>query len=153
MRRALVIPGVVAAAGVAREAGACSCAPLSPCGLYRNADAVFVGDVVEIGKVSGAIWTTALQMRVVRAGKGAVEAGQLVAVEAPDDGSSKFGIDGGRAARFLRPQFYPAARERSTATAVEVRGGIVRLEPIVMRGALHRLHTRRHRVRRRDAAR
>jgi hypothetical protein len=49
----------------------------------------------------------------------------------------KIGIDGKESGQVpYRPQFYPAAPDRSTATAVEVRGGIVRLEPIVMRGAL-----------------
>lgn len=49
----------------------------------------------------------------------------------------RIGVDGEESGQVpYRPQFYPAARDRSTATAVEVRGGVVRLEPILMRGAL-----------------
>jgi hypothetical protein len=88
MRRALVVLGVVAAAGFAREAAACSCSGPSSCGIYGRADVVLVGDIVEIRPESGALMATAVKVRVVRAGKGGVEAGQLVAVGTPSESSS-----------------------------------------------------------------
>jgi hypothetical protein len=87
MRGILVALGVLIAAAVAREAAACSCSGLSSCEIYGRADAVFVGDVVAIDKTAGPRRTT-VQMRVVRTGKGAVEASRIVTVGAPSEDSS-----------------------------------------------------------------
>jgi hypothetical protein len=73
--------------GLADEASACSCMYLSPCALYGRSDAVFVGDVVEVGEEATNDWGRIVQVRVVRAGKG-VDAGQLVRLDVPSEGSS-----------------------------------------------------------------
>ena len=84
----LLVVSLVSLLGLADETAACSCAPTSPCSAYRTAGAVFVGDVVEVRNQGKDGWSSTVQMRVVRPGKGAIEAGQLVSVEVPGEDSS-----------------------------------------------------------------
>jgi hypothetical protein len=96
----LALMSLLSVLSLADETAACSCAPISPCGAYRTADAVFVGDVVEVRNQGKDGWSSTVKMRVVRLGKGAIEGGELVSVEVPGQDST-CGLDFGVGQRWI----------------------------------------------------
>lgn len=101
MRFTLVLViGLVTVLGLAEEAASCSCASIPPCSAYRTADAVFIGDVVEVRNAGRDAYSSAVQMRVVRPGKGGFEAGQLVTMHVPSQDST-CGLDFGIGQRWI----------------------------------------------------
>jgi hypothetical protein len=84
---------------VPRFVDACSCLAASPCQQVAAADAVFVGDVVEVtGPDSGRKRVT---MRVVRSHKGTPKAGETIVVAMPRGSSASCSLDVVVGARFV----------------------------------------------------
>jgi hypothetical protein len=97
---AVVVVGLLA---VPRLADACSCMAESACRQYGNAGAVFAGEIVEVTAApeSGPPRPKIARMRVARAYKGAVQVGQVVAVEMPAGSSASCSLDVEPGARFV----------------------------------------------------
>jgi translation elongation factor EF-G len=97
-----VLALLFALVAVPRTADACSCVALSPRQLYDQAEAVLVGDVLE---VSEAPRQKAVRVRVTRAYKGTMKAGETVVVTLPGGSSASCSLDlthGGRVVVFGR---------------------------------------------------
>jgi hypothetical protein len=95
MRWTVLFVSLILVAGFADETAACVCSSTSPCAAYGRADAVFIGDVVDV-RDTGKDGLAAVQLRVVQSGKGAPSAGQLVTVEAPEGTSCSLGFGDGQ---------------------------------------------------------
>jgi hypothetical protein len=88
---------------VPRLADACSCLAASPCRQYATAGAVFAGDVLEVtaGPESGRPTPKIARLRVVRAYKGPMRVGQVVAVEMPGGSSASCSLDIAKGSRYV----------------------------------------------------
>lgn len=82
-----------------RLADACSCVPMSSCQRFASADAVFVADVIDV--TEGATGPKRSRMRVVRAYKGTVKAGDEVTVTMPRGSSASCSLDVDAGDRYL----------------------------------------------------
>ncbi len=93
----LVVAGLFIAAPL--SADACSCMAASPCQQVAAADAVFVGDVLEVAEPgSGRKLVT---MRVVRGHKGTPKADETVTVAMPRGSSASCSLDAVVGARLV----------------------------------------------------
>jgi hypothetical protein len=81
---------VIAAVVLPRPAEACSCVAQTPAEIYERADAVFVGDVIEVAATPRRKTVT---LRIVRAYKGAVTDGETVKVTLPGGTSASCSLD------------------------------------------------------------
>jgi hypothetical protein len=107
---------------VPRFADACSCVAVSPCQQVAAADAVFVGDVLEVAEPgSGGKRVT---MRVVRGHKGTPKAGETVVVVMPGGSSASCSLEATVGARFVI-----LARVRDGALSTNLCSGSYRLAP------------------------
>jgi hypothetical protein len=85
----IVLAGLFAA--VPRSAAACSCMARSLCQQVAAADAVFVGDVLDV--VEPASGPKLVRVRVVRPYKGTPQAREAVTVEMPRGSSASCSLD------------------------------------------------------------
>lgn len=89
--RFVVVLGVLLV--VPRLADACSCLSASPCRQYRNAEAVFAGDVVSVAEPGPGNGPKVVRLRVARAYKGPTTVGEVVSVEMPSGSSAACSLD------------------------------------------------------------
>ncbi len=97
MLLSLVVAGLFVAAP--RSADACSCLAASPCQQVAAADAVFVGDVLEVAEPGSG--RKRVTMRVVRGHKGTPKPGETIVVAMPRGSSASCSLDVVVGARFV----------------------------------------------------
>ena len=89
---------LLAVLALPRLADACSCVALLPSERYAKADAVFLGDVVEVTEVPRRKTVT---LTVTRAYKGGMKAGETVTVVMPGGSSASCSLDVAKGARLV----------------------------------------------------
>jgi hypothetical protein len=92
----LVVGGLLVAAP--RAADACSCMASSPCAQVAAADAVFVGEVLEVAEPDGG--RKKVTLRVLRSDKGTATANEVVTVVMPRGSSASCSLDARVGTRF-----------------------------------------------------